>query len=176
MTYLANTLLWLARALALTLVLGLIGVLAAGYYAMHYRGYRLSAVQTGSMIPTLHVGDGVVIEPVSYNNLKPGDVISYRSGNGTVTHRIASISSRGGSVTTKGDHNPNPDSPISKGQIIGKVVVVAPLIGNVRKVLQKPILLVVVIYLPATALIVWEVRSIELGFKKPYRLHSYSGR
>ena len=120
-------------------------------------------VASGSMIPNLNVGDLVIIRnntissnnnPYSFNNLKVGDIIIFKSpgtdNNGehlTIVHRVAKIAidKRDGTrvIRTKGDANPDSipgiDYPIMHGNYIGKVVYVIPQLGLVTRAISPPV-------------------------------------
>ncbi len=73
-------------------------------------GYRSLTVLSGSMEPTLHTGDVVVVKEISPLDVKIGDVVSFRDPDDEtriVTHRVRSIQVEEGTVrfVTKGDSN-----------------------------------------------------------------------
>lgn len=127
-------------------------------------------VASGSMIPNLNVGDLVIIRhntnsissssndnsPYSFNNLKVGDIIVFKSpgtdDNGqhlTIVHRVAKIAidKRDGSsskvIRTKGDANPSSipllDYPLREANYVGKVVYVIPKMGLITQLIRPPI-------------------------------------
>lgn len=88
-------------------------------------GYSIQRVVTGSMEPTLKVGDIIInkdIEDVS--QLKKGDIITFKGGsefeNNRVTHRVyVAPYEREGVyyLRTKGDANSNADNPITEDAV-----------------------------------------------------------
>ena len=96
-----------------------------------------------SMVPTLNVGDLIVIrngQGFSFSDLKVGDIIVFHTNDGgsrTIVHRIVEIyadSTTGERlVKTKGDNNPqsyqNFDYPIRQQDYYGKVIYIIPKIG-----------------------------------------------
>lgn len=71
-----------------------------------------SFTDTNSMDPLLDAGaNGIEIKPVSENDIHIGDIISYKSGNGIVIHRVIGIEKdeQGVYYIVKGDNNPIPD-------------------------------------------------------------------
>ncbi len=71
-----------------------------------------SFTDTNSMDPLLDAGaNGIEIKPVSEDDVHIGDVISYKSGNGVVIHRVIGIEDdeQGVYYIVKGDNNPIPD-------------------------------------------------------------------
>lgn len=107
-------------AIAVALVVGqLLGQpLAIGYVA------------TGSMDPTLAVGDGfVAIPPVLAGEVTPGDVITYDAqsldGGGPTTHRVVETTAQG--YITQGDANTFTDQdagepPVTDSQVLAVVL------------------------------------------------------
>lgn len=82
-------------------------------------GYSISRVVSGSMQPTIQIGDIIIIK--KEDNYKVGDIVTYREKNGTlITHRIIKINES--TVVTKGDYNNTEDSEISVASIQGKVI------------------------------------------------------
>ena len=76
-------------------------------------------VKTGSMEEKIHVGDYILILRKKEYNV--GDVVTYTSNNGFITHRI--IKKDGNTVTTKGDANNTADETINASIIVGKVII-----------------------------------------------------
>ncbi len=71
-----------------------------------------SFTDTNSMDPLLDAGaNGIEIKPVSEDDIHIGDVISYKSGNGVVIHRVIGVGydELGIYYVVKGDNNPIPD-------------------------------------------------------------------
>jgi len=101
-----------------------------------------------SMVPTINVGDGIVIKRSSNDELKIGDIITFSSkdirySGLTVTHRIVKKQkTKTGDFVyrTKGDHNNMEDpSSVSFDNIYGKVIFKIPKIGYVQQFLSKPV-------------------------------------
>jgi signal peptidase len=95
-------------------------------------GFYPSTVVSGSMNPTVNVGDLAFITPVDATSLHVGDVISYRVDEVMVLHRIVGILSSENTLlfTTKGDANTASDpDPVFPAQIQGKLLVTVPKIG-----------------------------------------------
>lgn len=84
-------------------------------------GWRPYVVQTGSMEPRIHVGDVVLAAPVHNVNKLVGRVtVFYDPGrHEIVTHRVIG-KNPDGTLVTKGDANPTPDSaPLVPGNVRG---------------------------------------------------------
>ncbi len=108
-------------------------------------------VVSGSMIPTLDIGDLVVTQNVPYSHIHVGDVIIYDKPNlgggcGTLTivHRVVSITSQG--LQTQGDDrrtNPLPDEPyewpyVPPSCVKGVVVLAVPYLGLISMLIPYP--------------------------------------
>jgi len=81
-------------------------------------------------------GDVLVVDGISMDELKVGDVIVYDiKGQSTpIVHRIVKIDSN--QITTKGDHNPSYD-PWKPEKIHGKAVLVIPYLGWPKLILTE---------------------------------------
>ena len=163
------------KKLAETIILIVIAILAI-VFLVFYRPVSLlgdtlyEPVYTGSMEPALPVGSVVVIKPVNPETLKIGDIICFKLSEPTttVTHRLFNITSEG--FITKGDANEDPDQwTVKKENVMGKAVFTIPFIGYIGYFVRTPIGLILLIVLPASLIIILEIRSIikELKNKKP---------
>lgn len=98
-------------------------------------GVGMAVVLSGSMEKELSVGDLIVVVPQDSYNVD--DVVVFREGRSTVTHRIIRIED--GMFITKGDANNTEDKPIAPDQIKGKVVLAIPFVGYVVRAIQSPV-------------------------------------
>ncbi len=137
---------------------------------------RYEPVFTGSMEPAIPVGSIVVIKPANPETLKIGDIICFKietESATTVTHRIFDITSQG--FITKGDANEDPDQWIVKKEnVIGKVTAVIPFLGYLGYFVRTPIGFILLIIIPASIIIIMEIRNIvkELRKQKPEQTKS----
>ncbi|WP_242700734.1 signal peptidase I [Enterococcus sp. DIV0212c] len=140
-------------------------------------GYRMFGVLTNSMVSPdntlknggFRAGDMLVIKEVSAEQVKVGDVITYRpSTNPTnkstnfLTHRVAKIDDHLGEekgifFTTRGDANKSDDLPISSRALVGKVTVRVPKIGGILAFIKEN-WLVSLIFLISITGFVWVTR------------------
>ena len=104
-------------------------------------GYGASVVLSGSMEPTLSVGDLLVIR--AQTEYQTGDIVVYQSGKMPVVHRIVSIAD--GSVITRGDANNADDEPFPMEAVKGEVIAVVPWIGYGIWALKSPVAIVVML-------------------------------
>lgn len=105
----------------------------------NFFGIKTYVIISGSMEPNLQIGDIVIVKKIEQEELKSGDVISYRQGQSVITHRIAEVIEKDGKVQykTKGDNNNVEDSgSISYEMIEGKVVKHISKLGNIAIILQ----------------------------------------
>ncbi len=109
-------------------------------------------VVSRSMVPTLDVGDIVIVQNVPFDNIRVNDVIIYNTpipgggcGSLVVVHRVVGISSDGGLIT-QGDNratNPFPDEPhewpyLHSDCTRGVVVVAIPYLGKISMFFPPP--------------------------------------
>jgi len=156
---------YLALAFCLALLASLLTVAATNLL-----GYDSYVIYSGSMEPTVKVGSLLLSRPADVEDLRVGDVITYRSpGNHTtLTHRIVSIRQEDGDwvFKTKGDASlqPDPREIILRGQV-SKMAFDIPYLGYVvdfAKSIQGVVLLLLV---PAAGLLlmqglkVWNARA-----------------
>ena len=69
-----------------------LGLLLAALLATQLFGFRVLAVQSGSMEPAISAGDFVVARPVAPASVDEGDVIVFQSTQGiAIAHRVMGI-------------------------------------------------------------------------------------
>ena len=125
------------RRVAVSVLAVLVVALVAGAAVAWHDGYRLYAVRTGSMAPTYPTGGVVLDAPAVGANPSVGDVITFRAGNGLVTHRVHAISTTG--YSTKGDANPTPDAwTIPRTAVLGRVIAGTGALGYLLVFFQQP--------------------------------------
>ena len=106
---------WFSNLLLITVI----AILSAYFLLRVTNKIEIYNVKTGSMENKIHVGDYILIFKKSNYNV--GDIVTYTSNNGFITHRI--IKKDGDKVVTKGDANNTEDETISTKIIIGKVII-----------------------------------------------------
>jgi signal peptidase I len=110
-----------------------IALAAVGPYAI---GARSFTVLSGSMEPTIHTGDVVVVRSIPPLEARIGDVVTFRDPEDNqrlITHRLRKVHVSGGTVemVTKGDANNTTEHwTVSAGGRIGKVQYRIPYIGR----------------------------------------------
>jgi len=130
-------------------------------------GIKTYVIISGSMEPNLNIGDIVIARSIENQEeeIKVGDIISYRKGHSVITHRIVDIKKDENGIlriTAKGDNNNVKDSEdILINNIEGKVIGVISKLGKITMLLQdKTILIVALILL---------YMSISRGYKASQR-------
>jgi signal peptidase I len=92
---------------------------------MHLKGGALCFKARGSsMYPFIRDGDILAIQPVKVNDLRTGDILSFKStAQKVVAHRLVQKHFRKGDIflRTRGDAAMEPDDLITENQIIGRV-------------------------------------------------------
>ncbi len=80
-------------------------------------GYSLLEVVSGSMEPTIHIGDYIVVD-THVKEFHENDIVTFRDVNGSfVTHRLVKI--QDDLMITKGDANDPEDEPMPMSSIVG---------------------------------------------------------
>ena len=79
-------------------------------------------INSSSMTPMLRPGDAVVVQPVVWSALYPGDLVVVHCGGELITHRLISMDKD--NLITKGDSSAYPDMPIPKDEFMGRVAAI----------------------------------------------------
>lgn len=122
---------------------------------------------SNSMNPTISSGSITIAK--SYEWYEPGEIISYYSRfegkEIIVTHRISRI---GGNVyITKGDNNEAIDAEnVIPRLIIGKVILIIPILGYILSFIKSPVGTMICIMLPAGIIISIELTKIVKEMRK----------
>lgn len=97
-------------------------------------GYTFFEVATGSMEPTIDVGDVIIVKVT--NEVNENDIIVCNKDNAFITHRLIRIEEE--NFITKGDANNTEDEPMNKSDLVGKVVNIIPNFSLWKKVIFTP--------------------------------------
>ena len=134
-------------------------------------------IDSPSMVPNINVNDAVVIFRSNPKNLKKGDIITFSSGDPnysglTVTHRIIGkeLTDSGRYVfRTKGDNN-NAEDPalVDESKVFGKVFFRIPKLGYIRHLLTTSSGFLILVALPAAAIIIYDVLKLIKKIKQYY--------
>jgi signal peptidase len=126
--------------------------------------YRLFAVESGSMEPTIMKGDVIFVSP--QESYKEGDVIAFNAPFGqsvkVITHRIVASENSGTLFTTKGDFNRADDlDKVDKEDIVGKYSFRIPLIGYPIQFVKTGLGVILLIVVPGLLIILDQIKKIR---------------
>lgn len=139
-------------------ILGLLGSLGTLGVAK-LNGYRLEAINSGSMSPSIPKNSLAAVAPTSTWDIGRGDVIAFRLPSNRridVLHRVVTTSRSADGIffETKGDANNAPDPMfVPDDDVRGRLVWHAPFIGAVVRALRPPTGYVVLVGTPLLVLI-----------------------
>lgn len=127
--------------------------------------YGAYVIVSGSMEPLIKIRDAVVIKRTTIDNIKEGDVVTYRALDEAyygilITHRVVAVQEENGEKVfiTKGDNNETIDrSPVKFDQIQGKVVMRIPKIGYLKYFLIEYYGWIIAIVFPSVAIISYDI-------------------
>ena len=133
--------------------------------------FSVYTIVSPSMVPTINVYDVIINKTVKKpTDVKVSDIITFEStgvlSHGlTVTHRVQDIyydeSASDYEYVTKGDNNPiKDDTPASYSNLIGKVVLKIPGLGNVQRFVWSKIGWLVVVIIPALVIIIQDIMKL----------------
>jgi signal peptidase I len=159
-----------AEYVGIVLVVLLMTMVVLALLAPHF-GWRADTVLSGSMEPALPVGCVQVTRPVNPEDIKAGDIITFRSPtNGKLmSHRVVTVQDdQSYEFRTKGDANEDADPYLVPSQnVVGRVCFKVAHIGYVVEYLKSPIGFIL-LGLVGIALIVAEVSTmLEVHWKEP---------
>lgn len=133
-------------------------------------GISSFVVLSGSMEPSVPLGSIIYTKPLEEYN--PGEVIAFKQGNTTVSHRIVSIKNQNGEILyqTKGDANKGADQNlVSKTQVLGKKAFLVLNAGKLILFLKTLPGFALFIILPTLIFIGFEFWNIKKEFEKEIR-------
>ena len=152
---LGKTIMWAIIVLCIVLL-----VRAFAYHKYDVFGYRAYLIRSGSMEPTIHVQDAVIIKEL--DKYQKDDIVAYiYDSHNIFVHRIIEEYTEDGKTMylTKGDfNNAADDKLVAPSQIQGKVVGRIPNIGKAITYIQSNfIILIAIIIALAAIIIVWRL-------------------
>ena len=115
----------------------------------------LMVVSSGSMVPTLSMGDIIIVRGVDPHTVTVGTIIIFHSPadyDMPIVHRVVRIIDEGNSIffETKGDHNPVQDGwRVPSQNLMGVYVARVPYVGLLSLELRGPLGVTVIILLVA---------------------------
>ena len=146
--------------------------LAVGFVALiaPIGGNKALIVRSGSMQPTIGVGDLITVKP--QQEYKVGDIVAFKDplkSSVFVTHRIIGQEVQNGKnyFKTKGDGNENADfTPVSKENVIGRADISIKGIGKLLAFTKTNTGFGMVVIFPALLVIFFEIINIFREIKK----------
>lgn len=136
-----DIILFIILAIALIMAYNHIQINIKGNTYTTMLGYSAFEVATGSMSNTIEIGDVILVKLIEPNEtLSENEIVVFTQNTTLVTHRIIKIN--GDQIITKGDANNTQDDPISRGQIIGKVVKIIPDVKMWKEIILTPKVLI----------------------------------
>lgn len=104
----------------------------------NYFGYTYFNTISGSMEDTINIDDYVFVEITK--DVEVDDIVTFCHEDMVITHRVIKMNED--ELVTKGDANNIEDNPISKEQVIGKVIYIGRDFGKYIKLITEPIVFV----------------------------------
>ena len=136
-----DIILFIILAIALIMAYNHIQINIKGNTYTTMLGYSAFEVATGSMSNTIEIGGVILVKLIEPNEtLSENEIVVFTQDTTLVTHRIIKIN--GDQIITKGDANNTQDDPISRGQIIGKVVKIIPDVKMWKEIILTPKVLI----------------------------------
>jgi len=143
-------------------------------------GFQSFTVLSGSMSPLITTGSVVYTLPVQ--DVKVGEIITFKRGNINVTHRIIDTVDKDGKhrvqligslkndeifYKTKGDANNSADNElVSKNQVIGSVLFHFPELGKFASFIKSIPGFISLIIVPTLVFVSFELWNIKKEFEK----------
>ncbi len=132
----------------------------------------LMVVSSESMVPTLNVGDIILVRGVDPQTITVGTIIIFHSPydySMPIVHRVVAVNNEGGAIffETKGDHNQIRDGwKVPAANLMGAYVAKFPYVGLLSLELRGPLGVTVIILLVALIIAV-EYRESKPSKTKP---------
>ena len=123
-------------------------------------GYTSASSTSGSMMPTLRIGDVVIAVDHGDDEIAPGTIVVYEDPrkHDLVTHRVVSVNADG-SYITKGDVNGvNDPAPIPAANIRGTTRWIVPFVGLPRVWAAQRQWTPLILTIAVTAMALWLAR------------------
>lgn len=122
------------------MILFVINLLLSIEEKKHIFGIYMFHIVSESMEPTFYKNDLAIVKSCNTEELKVGDIITFKQEDRVISHRISEIAKEKGKeqFVTKGDNNEVADiEPVDEQNIYGKVVFVIPKIGKIVNYIQN---------------------------------------
>ena len=113
-------------------------------------GIKTFVIISGSMEPSLKIGDVIIVRKFEEKDLNKDDIISFRNGEAVITHRINKIIIENGKIKyeTKGDNNNITDNSYVRFEDVeGKMEAKIPFLGNIALMLKNKVIIMCILML-----------------------------
>lgn len=144
-------------------ITAVVAIVAVIFVLIKLLGWHMFSVDSPSMSPRYPVDTLVVVQDVSPEEIKTGDVITYvLNGDGVlVTHRVVAVNTRDRTFTTKGDANNSEDAaPVLWNNMVGRVFLGIPVLGRPVRFLtaeeNRPVVIAVIAIMFVSS-VVWDM-------------------
>ena len=134
-------------------------------------GYKVLQVVSGSMEDVFKVGDVILIKETKQEDIKKGDIITYKKEN-FITHRIIEMNKTNDTMyyTTKGDsNNVNDTEKVKYEEIEGKSITKFVCIGRLINFLNTTEGFIILVSLPIIVIVFTIFRELRKKEKKSKR-------
>ena len=134
-------------------------------------GYKVLQVVSGSMEDVFKVGDVILIKETKQEDIKKGDIITYKKEN-FITHRIIEMNKTNDTMyyTTKGDsNNVNDTEKVKYEEIEGKYITKFVCIGRLINFLNTTEGFIILVSLPIIVIVFTIFRELRKKEKKSKR-------
>lgn len=140
-------------------------------------GFYPTIPLSGSMRPTIDIGDIAIVISTDPSKIQVGDIIQYWQEEEMTLHRVFDIRQEGGEILfiTKGDDNPNPDmDPVRPSQIRGKLILIIPELGWTA-IAVKTFIAKIWAFFSANIILAYATLATALA-ASIYKVHQYRSR
>ena len=141
-------------------------------------GFYPTIVASGSMRPTMDVGDIAIVISADLSKIQVGDIIQYWQEGEMTLHRVVEIRQEGGQelFITKGDDNPLPDTdPVFPAQIRGKLTFTIPKLGWIS-IYTKTAIASIWSFFSANTILAYGMLTTITLTASIYTIHAYKNR
>lgn len=141
-------------------------------------GYRVYAIVTSSMEPTLKVGDVILVKKVNPNKIKIGDIVTYNGmesdfAGKIITHQVKDISKEKDErknkerliFYTKGTTNNMVDPAVYEEQLCGKVIYKFKILSFISRIIRSKFGYILLVFIPLVIIFVKEMITIKSKLK-----------
>jgi signal peptidase I len=132
--------------------------------------YKIFTVQSGSMEPKIHVGSLIFVKSAAEYRI--GDIVTFKNGKNTVTHRIVEKKESDGQVTylTKGDANEEADAEETPAtNVIGKTFLSLPYVGYPIGYARTKTGFILLVIIPSTIIVYEELYKIKTEISEKFK-------